>query len=120
MGYRFVVASYTDALHILDFDPSKTADSALTLISSTTVGHHPSWVENHPSDNTLLFTGLEQSDGQLLALKYNDISARLQVLERLSSGGSDPAHILVTDSQVIVGNVRVFVLPSVESIHSIH
>lgn len=105
MVYRFVVASYTDALHTLAFDPSKPADSALAHISSTTVGRHPSWVEGHPSDRTLLFTGLEQTDGQLLVLRYDPESGEGKVIEKVASGGSDPAHIFVDENQVLVGNV---------------
>ena len=103
--YRFLVASYTDAIHVLSFDPSKAADKALAHVSSTTVGHHPSWVERHPTDPTIYFTGLEQADGRLITLKYSADSERVVVIGDIPSEGSDPCHIFVSENQVIVGNV---------------
>ncbi|KAI5122331.1 hypothetical protein M0805_002498 [Coniferiporia weirii] len=104
MLYRILVASYTDAVYTLVFDPFKPADAALSLSSTLTVGHHPSWLECHPSDPTLVFTGLEQGDGRLLAMKYDANTGEGKVLANVSSGGSDPCTILVTEDQVLVGN----------------
>ncbi|THH05470.1 hypothetical protein EW145_g4771 [Phellinidium pouzarii] len=104
MVYHILVASYTDAVWTLAFNPSKPADSALSLSSSLIVGHHPSWLERHPSDPTLVFTGLEQGDGRLLALKYDIGSGLGRIIANVSSGGKDPCTILSSDKELFVGN----------------
>ncbi|TDL16913.1 putative isomerase YbhE [Rickenella mellea] len=101
MSYRFLVASYTDAIYTIEFD---IATKSLKATQKLTVGFHPSWISRHPSDPSLVFTGLEQEDGRLLTLKYANDSGKLEVIGDVSSGGSSPCHILVTEDQLFVAN----------------
>ena len=110
MVYRILVASYTDAVYTLLFDPSKSTDESLSLVSRLTVGHHPSWIERHPSDPSIVFTGLEQEDGRLLTLRYNFDTGEGEILANVSSRGADPCSILATDENVLVANVSVISL----------
>ena len=102
MAYKFLVASYTDSIVTIGFEPRK---SSLHVLSSLKVGHHPSWISRHSSDSSIFFAGLEQSDGRLLTLKFDAESGSGEVLNDSPSGGSDPCTILVTDEDVLVGNV---------------
>ncbi|KAH8110547.1 putative isomerase YbhE [Phellopilus nigrolimitatus] len=88
MVYRILVGSYTDAVYTLEFDPSKPPDSAL----------------RHPTDPTLVFTALEQSDGCLIALRYNSKEGELKVVATVPSRGKYPCTILATENEVLVGN----------------
>ena len=109
--YRILVASYTDAIVTLEFTPPTAEEKAsLKAVSRLVVGHHPSWVARHPVDDSLVFTGLEQSDGRLLAIKFNRASGEGKVVADVSSGGHDPCTIAVTKDSVLVGNVscRIF------------
>lgn len=107
MSYKILVASYTDSIHSLQFDPT-TSPPTLQLVKSTKVGHHPSWITRHPDAPSLAFTGLEQSDGRLLVLKIGDDSD-VEVLADVSSAGRDPCTILVLENQVLVGNVSLYI-----------
>ena len=102
MCYRILVASYTDGLTSLVFDPK---GSTLKVISDIKVGTRPSWITAHPDDPTLVFTGLEQSDGIIIALKFNE-DGNAAVVGQISSGGEDPASLLATSDTLFVGNVR--------------
>ncbi|KAH0829018.1 Lactonase, 7-bladed beta-propeller-domain-containing protein [Lanmaoa asiatica] len=64
----FTVSDRTpDSIYTLEFDPAPLAGTpTLKLTSQVKVGHHPSWIEAHPSDRSLIFTGLEQADGQIV------------------------------------------------------
>lgn len=106
MAFKFLVASYTNSIYTLEFDPSKSSDSALTITSEVDVGFHPSWVTKHPSDPSLFFTVLEQSDGRVLALKYDLVSGEGKVVANVSSGGDSPCSLLAVGDDVIAGNVR--------------
>lgn len=107
MVFRILVGTYSDAIYTLTFDPSKPEDSALSLSSTLKVGHHPSWIERHPSDPAIVFTGLEQADGRLLALKYDLSNGEGNVVAESPSGGQDPCTIVATKSHVLIGNVRI-------------
>ncbi|KAH8985930.1 hypothetical protein EDB86DRAFT_2956882, partial [Lactarius hatsudake] len=48
--------------------------STLEVTSKIKVGNRPSWLTAHPDDPTLVFTGLEQSDGITIALKFNELA----------------------------------------------
>lgn len=106
MTYHIVVGTYTDSVNTLTFDPKKPADEALSLSSTLPVGFHPSWVERHPTDPSLVFTSLEQPEGLLLALRYEAQTGVGKVLASIPSGGHSPCSILVTEEEVLVGNVR--------------
>jgi hypothetical protein len=105
-----LVASYTDSIYTLSFDPAPpTGYPALKLIARTIVGHHPSWLASHPSDTSLIFTALEQPDGEIVAIKYGSSEAVTveggEVVARAKSGGRDPCTLLVTEDELIIGNV---------------
>ncbi|KAG2053301.1 hypothetical protein BDR06DRAFT_1008702 [Suillus hirtellus] len=42
------VASYTDSIYTLSFDPVPlTGSPTLNLLAQTIIGHHPSWITSH-------------------------------------------------------------------------
>ncbi|KAF8554806.1 putative isomerase YbhE [Imleria badia] len=104
--YKILVGSYTDSIYTLEFDPAPPGGGpTLKLLSQVDVGHHPSWIEAHPSDGSLIFTGLEQADGQIVLVKYNKDGKGHKIDETTcASGGADPCTLLVTEDEVIVGN----------------
>jgi 6-phosphogluconolactonase (cycloisomerase 2 family) len=104
MVHLVLTSTYTNDILTLAFDPiAKTLD----VVSSITVGHHPSWITFYPGDHSLVFTGLEQSDGKILALKYNE-EGKGKVVAEASSGGADPCSLIATKTQLYVANVRFF------------
>lgn len=104
--FPILVASYTNDIVTLEFD----SDSAtLKPVSSVTVGYHPSWVEGHPTDKSLVFTGLEQTDGKLVALRY-DASGKGTVISKVSSIGADPCSVHVDKDVVFAANVCSYIL----------
>lgn len=102
MAHHIYVGSYASEVYTLAFNPDVPS---LTLLSSVTVGHHPSWVTSYPSDPSIIFTGLEQADGKVVTLKY-DGAGKGTVVGCVSSGGADPCTLVVADDQLLVGNVR--------------
>ena len=102
MTYRILVGSYTSDVTTLEFDPDART---LQVISALTVGHHPSWLTRHPSDPTLVYTGLEQTEGKILAFKV-DSEGTIKVVGEANSGGADPASLEALEEELIVGNVR--------------
>jgi|SRR5882762_6750435 len=102
MAYRILVASYTDNLYTLDFDPSS---KSLTLVAKTNVGNRPSWITQHPNDPTLIFAVLEEPKGKLIAVKYDNDSGKGRIVGEASTGGKDPCSVLATQHELIVANV---------------
>lgn len=100
MCYHILVASYTDGLTSLLFDPK---GPTLKVISEIKVGNRPSWLTAHPDDPTLVFTGLEVSDGTIIALKF-DKDGNGTVVGQIPSRGADPASLLATTDALLVGN----------------
>lgn len=100
--FPILVASYTDEIVTLEFDSDK---ATLTPTSKLAAGHHPSWIAGHPTDKTLLVAGLEQSDGKVVALRY-DASGKGTVLSVSPTFGQDPCHVLVDKDEVFAANVR--------------
>ncbi|KAI0268656.1 3-carboxy-cis,cis-mucoante lactonizing enzyme [Gloeopeniophorella convolvens] len=98
--YRILVASYTDHVTTLLFDP---AGPTLKVASELRVGHHPSWLTVHPDDPYLVFTGLEQAEGVAVAIKYDE-EGRGTVVGEIPSGGADPASLLAVKDTLLVGN----------------
>ncbi|KAH9161433.1 3-carboxy-cis,cis-mucoante lactonizing enzyme [Lactarius sanguifluus] len=98
--YHILAASYTDGLTSLFFDPK---GPTLEVVSKIKVGNRPSWLTTHPDDPTLVFTGLEQSDGIIIALKFNE-DGNATVVGQIPSGGADPASLLATTDTLFVGN----------------
>lgn len=105
MTYHLVVGTYSDSVYTVSFDLSKSGASALSLTSTLQVGFHPSWVQRHPTDPSLVFTCLEQPEGLLLALRYDSQTGIGEIIASIPSGGHSPCSILVTKEEVLVGNV---------------
>lgn len=101
MVYRILVGSYSDQVYTLVFDPNVPS---LTVSSSVTVGHHPSWITANPSSASIVYAGVEQSDGRVVTLEF-DAEGRGTVLEDISSGGDSPCTLLVVQDGLLVGNV---------------
>ncbi|KAI0774922.1 putative isomerase YbhE [Trametes elegans] len=100
MVYHILVGSYTNEIYTLAFEPARPS---LTLVSTVTVGHHPSWITPHPTDQTIIFTGTEQTDGKVVALKYDE-QGRGTVVGEIPSGGGDPCSLLALGDELLVGN----------------
>ncbi|KAI0320562.1 3-carboxy-cis,cis-mucoante lactonizing enzyme [Amylostereum chailletii] len=110
MVYRILVGSYTSKVFTLAFDP---AVPSLRVIASLEVGHHPSWLTAHPDDPSLIFTGLEQTDGRIIALRADE-EGGLKAVGDISSGGRDPASLVALKEELVVGNYssgNIFVTP---------
>ncbi|KAJ7155486.1 Lactonase, 7-bladed beta-propeller-domain-containing protein [Mycena crocata] len=100
MTHRILVASYTTSVQSLAFIPSA---STLTTHSTVEVGFHPSWLEFYPSDHSLVFTGLETTQGRIVAIKYDE-SGHGTVVADVPSGGADPCSLEATDDELFVAN----------------
>lgn len=98
--YRILVASYSSSIYTVEFS---TSPPALRLVSSVEVGHHPSWITPHLSDPTTAFTGLEQADGKVAEVKYDE-EGKGTVVGVLESGGADPCTLLAVGQELIIGN----------------
>lgn len=102
MVHRIYVGSYSNEIYSLSFDPDA---ASLTLESTLTVGFHPSWLTPLPSDPTVILAGLEQTDGQIVAVKYNQ-KGQGTLVGSAPSGGADPCTLLATNTELLIGNVR--------------
>lgn len=102
MLYRILAGSYTNEIYTLVFDP---CTSSLTSVAATTVGVNPSWIAYHPGDHSLIFAVLEEHEGKVAAVKFDE-NGKVLHSGQSSSGGADPCSILVTRDEVIIGNVR--------------
>lgn len=103
-----LVGSYSNDITTLVFDPTTVT---LQVASSLTVGHHPSWIASHNAHPSLVWTGLEQSNGTILALSY-DKQGNCKVVSETSSAGSDPCFLLALKRQLLIANVRPILLLS--------
>ena len=101
MVFRILVGSYTNEIYTVSFDPDALK---LTLESTLTVGHHPSWITPHPTDPSLVFTGLEQDGGKAFVIRY-DAEGKGTVVGSAPSGGADPCTLLALGTELLVGNV---------------
>lgn len=102
MTYRIVVGSFTDDVYTLDFDPSS---KSLNVVAKTTLGTKPSWIAQHPNDPTLVFAALEQTDGKIIAVKFDKEDGKGRVVGEVSCGGADPCSVLATEDELIAANV---------------
>ncbi|EJF60684.1 putative isomerase YbhE [Dichomitus squalens LYAD-421 SS1] len=100
MVHRILVASYTSEIYTLAFDQQAPS---LTLTSTITVGHHPSWITAHPADKSIAYTALEQSEGRIIALKL-DGEGRATAIGEGPSGGADPCSLVALDEELLLGN----------------
>lgn len=99
--YRVLTATYTDRIETLLFDSEA---KSLSVASSLTVGYHPSWITPHPENPSIWFTGLEQEDGRVVAIKYDD-EGKGRVVGELSSEGAEPCTLAAYKGDLLVGNV---------------
>ncbi|KAH9935149.1 putative isomerase YbhE [Epithele typhae] len=104
MVYHILVASYANEVSTLAFDPDAPTPS-LSLTSTISVGHHPSWITPHPTDKSIVFTALEQDDGRLIVFKVGDEGRLTHVCER-STGGKDPCSLVTLSEpdEILVAN----------------
>ncbi|TFY58628.1 hypothetical protein EVJ58_g6304 [Rhodofomes roseus] len=100
MPFRILVGSYTNEIYTVSFDPDA---AKLTLESTLTVGHHPSWLTPHPTDPSLVFTGLEKDGGKAVVVRY-DAGGKGTVVGEAPSGGSDPCTLLALGTELLIGN----------------
>ena len=108
MVHRILVATYTDRVETLLFDPET---KSLSITFSLTVGHHPSWITPHPENPVIWFTALEQEDGQVVAIEY-DKEGKGKVVGELSSEGAGPCTLVAHKGDLLVGNVSFLFLDS--------
>ena len=101
MPFRILVGSYTNEIYTVSFDPDALK---LTLESTLTVGHHPSWITPHPTDPSVVFTGLEQDGGKAFVIRY-DAEGKGTVVGNAPSGGADPCTLLARGTELLIGNV---------------
>lgn len=105
MQYKILVASYSDEITALAFNPTS---GSLTITSTITVGHHPSWITSHPEDPSLVFACLEQPDGEVVVLKYDSESGKGGIVAQASCGGKYPCFLTVLGDELLVANVRLY------------
>lgn len=101
MAYRILTATYTDRIETLLFDAEA---KSLSITSSLTAGHRPSWITPHPENPGIWFTALEQEDGRVVAIKY-DKDGKGSIVEEVSSEGAEPCTLVAYDGNLLVGNV---------------
>jgi len=104
MVYRILTATYTDRVETLSFDSEA---KSLSITSSLTVGHHPSWITPNPENQVIWFTALEQEDGRVVAIEY-DKEGKGKVIGDLSSEGSEPCTLVAYKGDLLIGNVSFF------------
>lgn len=100
MNYHILVATYHDHILTLSFNPEARSVSS---IASLTVGTSPSWITRNPNDPSVYFACLEQGEGVLVALKYNENGIG-QVIAKVPSHGEDPCHLLVVNGELLAAN----------------
>lgn len=103
---KILVATYSPKVFTLSFDLSMTPPS-LTLSSALEVGHHPSWIVPHSTDKSIVFTATEEPSGTVKALKYDLETGVGSVVAEASSGGADPCHLAIFESDLLVVNVSI-------------
>lgn len=105
--YRILTATYADCVETLLFDSDAGAAESLSVVSSLTVGHHPSWITPHPENPAIWFTGLEQEDGRVVAIEY-DGEGKGKVVGDVSSEGAEPCTLVAYKGDLLIANVSVF------------
>jgi hypothetical protein len=101
-GYHILVASNTSNITGLFFDPK---GPTFNVTSETFVGPGPTWLTGHPTNPSLVFTGLTQGNNTIVALNFNDTGNGTEV-GHIPSGGVEPTSLLATMDAVFVANVR--------------
>lgn len=99
MSFTILAASYSNDVYTITFE-----NNSLTLKSSVQVGFHPSWIAFHPEDKSLVFTGLEQDEGKIVAIKY-DGDGKGSIVAQSSSGGKGPCSLVAVKDELLIANV---------------
>ncbi|KIK70655.1 hypothetical protein GYMLUDRAFT_65871 [Collybiopsis luxurians FD-317 M1] len=100
MSFTILAGSYSNDVYSLFFD---SEFNSLKLKSSLKVGFHPSWIAYHPEDKSLVFAGLEQEQGKIVAIKY-DPQWKGMVVAQSSSGGKDPCSVTIVKDELLIAN----------------
>jgi len=100
MVYHVLVGSYSNSIVTLTFDPETLT---LDLTSSIIVGHHPSWLTSHPNYPSLVWTGLEQYDGKIVTLSFDE-NGKGKVVSETTSAGGDPCSLSIANDELLIGN----------------
>lgn len=99
--HRILVASNASNITTLSFD---SAVGSLEVSSDINVGHRPSWLTSHESHPAMVFAALEQSDGKVVALRYDE-HGRGEAVSEASSAGQEPCCLLATRDEIFIANV---------------
>lgn len=110
--YTILVGSGSRVITTLKFTPpTSSSNASLVIASELEVGHHPGWIEKHPSDPSFVFANIEEivpdadpGEGEMIVLKY-DNDGKGTVLGRALTGGEIPAHFWLGESELVVANV---------------
>jgi 6-phosphogluconolactonase (cycloisomerase 2 family) len=106
MAKYILVASYTNDITTLSFDPTP---GSLEVSSDLNVGHQPSWLTSHKSRPSMVFTALHQADGKIVTLSYDE-HGKGKVVSEAPSGGQNPCSLIATKTEILVANVGKFLL----------
>lgn len=101
MTYRILTSTYADRIETLLFDSEARS---LSTASSLTVGHRPSWITPHPENPVIWFTGLEQEEGRVVAIEYDE-DGKGTIVGEISSEGAEPCTLVVYKGDLLIGNV---------------
>ena len=101
MAHHILVASEASSITTLYF----SAKGSLEISSDIIVGPRPTWLTSHKSHPGMVFTGLEESDGKVVALRYDE-QGEGEVISEASSGGQGPCSLLATRDEILIANVR--------------
>ena len=113
---RILTATYTDRVETLSFD---SESKSLSITSSVTVGHHPSWITPHPENPAIWFTALEQGDGRVVTIEYDE-EGKGKVVGELSSEGAGPCSLVAYKGDLLIANVSSFLLLEFVTLPGIH
>lgn len=92
------VGTYTDKVHIYQFDAQ---DGTLKYISDLSGVENPSYLA-FTSD--FIYAVSEKDAGAVVAMSFNKDSGKLQLINKVPSGGADPCFIDVHRDWVVVAN----------------
>jgi 6-phosphogluconolactonase (cycloisomerase 2 family) len=94
-GYTSFVASYL----------FNSEAGSLTLLSQSPTGPSPSWIESHPTNNSILYAVNEVTPGALQSFTVNSNGSLTGPVDQISSGGNGPAFAApLTTGQVAIMN----------------
>ncbi|KAL7413148.1 Lactonase, 7-bladed beta-propeller-domain-containing protein [Mrakia frigida] len=94
-----LLGSYTSSIFTLDFTPPTTVeagDGKLVRGFSLTAGLNPSWVFLHPTLENIVYAAQENTNGSVIVGRLSEGGKKLEVLGETSTGGSFPAHAVVS------------------------